>query len=129
MDKLSCDKRKDPVSRLVRDLTPHEVVQWLIDCHGLPFRAAKTVEMNLREQFKYHRLQGRLDHRGNLALLADIFRMRQSAKVMERNPAEFEDNSNVFEEFDVWFKSKGFSVHHPAEELMREAFIAARLMK
>lgn len=46
------EMRKDPVARMVCDLSAEEVVGWLIEFHGLDKSSAQTVEMNLREQFR-----------------------------------------------------------------------------
>lgn len=58
--KLSCDKHKDPVERLVRDCTAKEMVDWMIKHHGLPKGSAETVRSNLDQQFRHHNLRGRL---------------------------------------------------------------------
>ena len=71
--KLTCDKRKDRVSRRIRDLTPKEFVDWLIKYHGLPAIARDTVTMNLREQCDWHRIQGRLEANKGLADALDAF--------------------------------------------------------
>lgn len=59
--KLSCDKKKDPVERIIRNMTAKEFVDWLVEYKGLPNGSAENVRMNLDEQFKYHNLQGRLN--------------------------------------------------------------------
>lgn len=84
MKKRSCDERRDPVARMVRDLTAREFVDWLVEHHGLPKGSADTVESNLREQYKWHRLQGRLDNNPTAHLLATILSMRASPKALER---------------------------------------------
>jgi len=76
------DKRPDPVSRLVRNIEAREMVQWLVQYHGLPESSAETVESNLREQFKWHRLQGRLDARPIAAVIAELFAMRHSPMIL-----------------------------------------------
>lgn len=86
MDSLSCDERVDPVSRMVRDLTAQEFVDWLIEYHGLPAASASTVEMNLREQYKWHRLQGRLDRSGAALVVAELLQMRRSPLALELRP-------------------------------------------
>lgn len=108
MDKLSCDKRKDPVSRLVRDLTPSEVVSWMVQFHGLPVESAETVETNLRSQFKYHRLQGRLDRNSGLAILAELWKCRQTAKILERSPEKM-DFHTLEEDFAHFLTQKGMA--------------------
>ncbi len=51
----------DPVSRMVRDCTAEELTDWLIKNHGLRPESRTTVVSNLRDQFRWHRLSGRLD--------------------------------------------------------------------
>lgn len=80
----TCTQRKDPVARMVRDMTAQDVVNWLVEYHGLPKSSADTVEMNLREQFKWHRLQGRLDQNTTAGLVAQLLVMRQSPMVLEK---------------------------------------------
>ena len=82
-----CHERRDPVARMVLDLSAQEVVDWLIEFHGLDKGSAKTVEMNLREQFKWHRLQGRLDRGGVAVIVAELLQMRRSPMTLEK-PAE-----------------------------------------
>lgn len=123
MDKLSCQKRKDPVARLVMDMTPHEVVQWMIEYHGLPFVCAETIERTLREQFKFHRLQGRLDQRSNLAILADLLRLRQSVKILERRPEPVEVGS-IQDDFATFCVVACIPEDHLGIELIFKAFAA-----
>jgi len=54
-------KRPDEYDRLVRDMTAAELVDWMIKYHKLPVDARHTVLHNLEEQYRYHRLRGRLD--------------------------------------------------------------------
>lgn len=84
MDLDGIELRKDPVGRMVCDLTAKELVDWMVKYHKLPVDSASTVEMNLREQYKWHRLQGRLD-RGFKVLfaIAGLLRIRQNAMVLE----------------------------------------------
>lgn len=79
----SPDNHADPVQRLVRALTAEEFVDWLIEGHGLNKESAKTVAHNIREQYRWHRLQGRLDHQPAIAALAEVWQMRQSPKFLE----------------------------------------------
>lgn len=79
-----CHKREDPVERLVTDCTAAEFVQWLVKSHNLPEGSAKTVEMNLREQFRWHRLQGRLDTHPTALVVAQLLGMRADIKKLER---------------------------------------------
>lgn len=72
------DKRDDPVDRMLRDCTAGEFVEWMVRYHGLSTDSAKTIEINLREQFKWHRLQGRLDRPSALTVLAQIVGARGS---------------------------------------------------
>lgn len=69
---------------MVRDTTPEEFVEWLVEYHGLPKGSARTVEMNLREQFKWHRLQGRLDRNTTAGLVAELLLMRRSPMTLEK---------------------------------------------
>ena len=80
----SVDERTDPVSRMVRNMTAQETVDWLVKYHGLPESSAATVEANLREQYKWHRLQGRLDTRPTAAVVAQLLCLRQSVKALEK---------------------------------------------
>ena len=84
MPPLECNSRKDPVSRKVRDLTPEEVVHWLVEYHGLRADSAETVVSNLREQFCWHRLQGRLDNNSTAGLVAQLLVMRQSPMELQQ---------------------------------------------
>lgn len=76
----------DPVDAKVAAMTAEEVVEWLTKYHGLAPDSAGTVVMNLREQFRFHRLQGRVDQRPALAVLMDIFKLRQDVQQL-RTPA------------------------------------------
>lgn len=85
MEPTSVELRKDPVGRMVCDLTPKEFVDWMVKYHGLPADTGETVESNLREQYKWHRLQGRLDRGWRVfSALAELIGLRQSATVLER---------------------------------------------
>jgi len=81
---LFCDKTSDPVQRRIRALTAEEFAAWLVQHRGLPEVSAETVIINLREQFQWHRLQGRLDRRPALAILARLWGLRQSVRCLER---------------------------------------------
>lgn len=84
MEPTSVELRTDPVGRMVCDLTPKEFVDWMVKYHGLPPESAKTVESNLLEQYKWHRLQGRLDRGWQvLSALAELVGLRQSPMVLE----------------------------------------------
>lgn len=74
-----CNTSADPV----RDLSAEAFTAWLIECHGLPESAQLTVVGNLREQFKWHRLQGRLDRHPVLSLLAELLALRWPVKTLE----------------------------------------------
>lgn len=73
LQKLSCDKRKDKISRRIRDLTAKEFVDWLIKYHGLPIQARDNVILNLQQQYDFHRIQGRLENNKALADGLDAF--------------------------------------------------------
>lgn len=92
MKNASCNERKDPVERMVHDLTAAEMVEWLIEYHGLDKGSAETVEINLREQLKWHRLQGRLDRGGFALIAAELLRMRRSPMTLERPSKEVVKN-------------------------------------
>lgn len=83
MKPFACDQRVDPVERLVRDLSAEEMVEWMVKYHGLPKSNADTVISNLREQYRWHRLQGRLDHRPFLILLAELWGLRRGPSILE----------------------------------------------
>lgn len=84
MNKIECDERSDPVSRCIRDLTAEEVTEWLVKYKGLKEGDAENVASNLREQFKWHRLQGRLDRNTTAALIAELLCLRADLKRLER---------------------------------------------
>jgi hypothetical protein len=67
----------------VRDLTAEEFADWLIQSHGANEGSRSTIEIALRSQFKWHRLQGRLDQRSTAAVIAEIFHIRQSSMALE----------------------------------------------
>lgn len=84
IETLSCDERADPVDRRIRDLTAKEFVDWLVKYKGLPEEARENVEVNLREQYCWHRLQGRLDRHPFAALVAQLLLLRRGTKSLER---------------------------------------------
>lgn len=86
MSAASCDQRKDPVARMVRDMTAEEMVDWMVKYHGLPEGSRDTVVSNLREQYRWHRLQGRLDRTPTVQLLAQMLAMRQSSQALATPP-------------------------------------------
>lgn len=73
MIEVECNKRPDPVDRLVKDLKAEEMVDWLIEYHGLRPESRRTVELNLRESLHFHRLRGRLDRTPWLANLIELW--------------------------------------------------------
>lgn len=89
---MKCDERTDPVERLVRDCSAQEMVEWMVKHHGLNPDWAETIEINLREQFRWHRLQGRLDRCGTALVIAELLLMRRSPMLLsspaEKNPPE-----------------------------------------
>lgn len=123
METPSFGKRKDPVARLVHDMTAAEVTGWLVEFHGLNPSSSKTVEDNLRDQFKYHRLQGRLDRNSNLAILAELLKLRQSVKVLER-AAEDVEYTDVDEDFGKFVEANQIPADHLGIELIFKAFAA-----
>lgn len=78
MKELSCNKREDPVACMVRDMTAEEMVAWMVEYHGLNAGSARTVIINLAEQYRWHRLQGRLDRNTTAGLIAELMVMRRS---------------------------------------------------
>jgi hypothetical protein len=76
---------EDPVDAQCAAITAEGMVDWLIKYHSLPEGARDIVTLNLRQQFRWHRLQGRCDRRPFLLVLAELFRVRQSAKEL-RSP-------------------------------------------
>ena len=82
------DEKKDPIERMVRNLSAEEMVDWLIKYKGMHEECRQNVTQNLREQFRWHRLQGRLDRSTTAALIAQMLLMRQSAKALETPKAK-----------------------------------------
>jgi hypothetical protein len=80
---FACSSRPDPVDRMVRDCTAAEFTDWLVWAKSMPEECRENTESNLREQFKWHRLQGRLDHQSFLSLLAHLWGLR-TKKSLER---------------------------------------------
>jgi hypothetical protein len=79
--------REDPVERMVADCTAEEFVDWLIWRGSVEQHEKDTIESNLREQFKWHRLQGRLDRSAPwLSMLAELWSLRAKNKL--EKPAE-----------------------------------------
>ena len=76
--------REDPVARLVCDTTAEECVDWLVKYKGLPETQRQNVEGNLRDVFKFHRLQGRLDRNTTAGLIAELLLMRRHVKTLEK---------------------------------------------
>jgi hypothetical protein len=74
------------VDAMVLNLTPAECVEWLVEYKGLPNdpQTIENVEMNLREQFKWHRLQGRLDQGGFFYFLACLLGLYRSVRSLEK---------------------------------------------
>jgi len=89
MKTLSCDERPDPVDRAIRDMTPAEFVDWLIEYKGLNPQCRDNVESNLREQYKWHRIQGRLDRSPFWQFMAELLRVRRDSPLrLERPPKQ-----------------------------------------
>lgn len=65
------ETRADKVDSKVVDLTPEEFVDWLIEYKGLPEGSKENVICNLREQFHWHELRGRL-WRGTIASVLSV---------------------------------------------------------
>lgn len=74
----------DPVQKMVNVSTAKRMVDWMVEHHGLSEKSRETVEMNLREQMKWHRLQGRLDGGGWLNFFATLMGLKQSPLVLEK---------------------------------------------
>jgi hypothetical protein len=73
MVELVCNKRTDPVDRLVKDISAEEIVDWMIEYHGLSKDSRRTVVSNLRDNLHFHRLRGRLDRTPWLANLVELW--------------------------------------------------------
>ena len=71
---LECDQQHDPVDRLVRNTTAEEITDWLIKYHGLSEHSRDVVTSNLRQQFLWHRLRGRLDRHPFFALVLELLK-------------------------------------------------------
>lgn len=76
MKTLEMHARTDPVDSLVSDMTATEIVDWMIEFHGLPESSRETVENNLKSQLHWHRLRGRLDRYPAWAALAELLLRR-----------------------------------------------------
>ena len=83
---------------MVCSMTSQETLDWLrfrgtitAEEHAVDGNGFNTLEANLREQYKWHRLQGRLDRFPFLAALAELWKLRQSVKVLEA-PAYKKEN-------------------------------------
>jgi hypothetical protein len=87
-------KSDDPVQRMVSAGTPEFFVTWLIEHHGAKESSRKTIESNLREQFRWHRLQGRLDRGGWLNFFATLMGLKQSP-IELKTPDNFWNNDNA----------------------------------
>lgn len=86
----SIETRIDPVARMVKDLTAEEVVNWMIESHGLSENSRNTVTFNLKEQFKWHRLQGRLDRRPFWIFMAELLRIRRTSPLGPGMPVDLQ---------------------------------------
>lgn len=78
--------RDDPVDRMIADCTATEFVDWLIWRGSAEESDKNTLISNLNEQFKWHRLQGRLDRRPGLAVLAELWGLRAKNSLNWRWP-------------------------------------------
>jgi len=74
--KLSCELKSDSVLRQIRDLTAEEMVDWLIEFKGLEKSGRDNVISNLNEQFKWHRLNGRLDRSNFWTVIALLLKVK-----------------------------------------------------
>ena len=83
MKTFEAHERTDPVARMVTDLTAEEMTDWLIEHHGLNESSRQTVESNLREQFRWHRLQGRLDRDDTAKTVAELLSMYRPPETLE----------------------------------------------
>jgi hypothetical protein len=77
------ENEDDPVDAMCRAMSAEKFVDWLIEYKGMDEGSRDNVVMNLREQFKWHRLQGRCDRRPFLLVLAELFGMRQGVKALQ----------------------------------------------
>lgn len=84
---MKWSERKDPVARMVCDSTAEEFVEWMVKYKKLDPAQAENVESNLREAFKWHRLQGRIDRSPLLQTIAVLLGLRQSVSALEKPEA------------------------------------------
>lgn len=76
----------DPVQRMVRVSSPEKFANWLIESHGAAESSRRILEMNISEQMRWHRLQGRIDRQPLLVGLAELWKLRQSADEIAYRP-------------------------------------------
>lgn len=76
----------DPVQRMVRVSSPEKFATWLIESHGAAESSRRILEMNIAEQMRWHRLQGRIDRQPLLVGLAELWRLRQPAETLAYKP-------------------------------------------
>lgn len=81
--KSSVDVHPDPIRRMVRDFTAEEMVEWM-QFRGSLEKFDQCIADNLREQFKWHRLQGRIDRHPLLIVIAELWGLRRKPKTLER---------------------------------------------
>lgn len=86
-------KGDDPVQNMVPAFSAHGMTDWLVNHHHLPEGSRKTVESNLQEQFRWHRMQGRLDRGGWLNFFATLMGLKQSPHDL-KTPENFWNNDN-----------------------------------
>lgn len=80
------NKQSDPVQNMIRVSSPEKFATWLIDCHGAKASSRRTLETNLAEQMRWHRLQGRIDQSPLLVGLAELWKLRQSPDSLAYKP-------------------------------------------
>jgi hypothetical protein len=83
----------DPVQDITQALSSKAMVDWLVEHHGLKESSRVTVEMNLRGQFRWHRLQGRLDRGGWLNFFATLMGLKQSPLELAKPETLWENNN------------------------------------
>lgn len=85
-DYLKHRRAGDPVEQLIPQITSWSFVAWLVWYKGLDEDVAENVESNLREQFRWARLQGRLDRPSFAAIVAELLRLRRSTESLGAPP-------------------------------------------
>lgn len=83
--------REDRVDRLVRDMTAAEVVDWLIEYHGLKESSRETAICNIEENQRFHRLRGRIDRSSALAAIVELWLRIRHGKAIAQSTGSKEE--------------------------------------